>query len=279
MYLQSEKIDKLSEALSKAQGEFPPVHKSSSNPFFNSKYASFDAIVAVVTPILSKNSLSFTQFPVSDGDYLGIRTQINHTSGQFMGSSVMLKPNKLGDAQAMGALITYLKRYALSGALGISTDEDNDGNQQPAAAPRAQQPEQSGAPYQMPAPKNPEPLPNRAPPPTIPQSNPSAKWEPKYPRPRGDKALDAPSEGALKFWWILVKQTGFDPQEAKQIMQAMFGYSNLEQFTKGDFWDFEFALRTKSRTELLKQLREFDQQPSDIPPIPHIEEQQEDIPF
>lgn len=144
---QSEEIDQLSAALVEAQGHFAAVDKTASNTFFQNKYADLPAIVRAVQPILLANGLAVTQWPSFDGEHDLLTTRIIHTSGQWIEDSVRLYLVKL-DPQGLGSAITYARRYALSAALGIVTEEDDDGN---AASPKRRTQKPAQRPQERPA--------------------------------------------------------------------------------------------------------------------------------
>lgn len=120
----SESLSELAGALNKFQSEMGKVVFDSNNPFFKSKYASLSALVSTAKPILAKNGLSVSQL-VSDGG--SVTTMLLHSSGQFLSSTLTLKPVK-EDPQGQGSAITYARRYAYASILGIVSDEDDDGN-------------------------------------------------------------------------------------------------------------------------------------------------------
>jgi hypothetical protein len=124
--LQSENINDLVAALSKAQGDIESAVYDKKNPHFKSSYASYDAIREVCRIPLAKNSLAITHLlDMYEGKRVLV-TQLSHASGQWMRSFVVL-PQERETPQAMGSAITYSKRYALSAFLAIGTDEDDDG--------------------------------------------------------------------------------------------------------------------------------------------------------
>ena len=129
----SENIINITVALIKARGEFPPIKKVDANPYFRSKYAALDGIVETVTPILLKHELMVIQGndPIETG--VVVTTRILHSSGEWIESAIFMpiKPNKKGsiaDPQAFGSAVTYGRRYAISGMLGIAPEKDDDGN-------------------------------------------------------------------------------------------------------------------------------------------------------
>lgn len=124
---QSENINELATALSKCQGEITPAIKDSNNPFFKSKYADLNSVWSVCREPLSKHGLAVIQ--TMDKDEAGalvLITTLAHSSGQWIRSKTPI-PLLKSDPQAMGSSITYMRRYSLSAIVGISTDEDDDG--------------------------------------------------------------------------------------------------------------------------------------------------------
>lgn len=123
-------LDKLIPALIKFQSEVPPIPKDKENPFFKNKdtgkkamYADLATIIETIRAPLSGNGLCITQ-PVC-GDVL--ETYLYHSSGQYIKSEMKIN-NEKNNAQGFGSGLTYARRYALSSILGITADEDDDGN-------------------------------------------------------------------------------------------------------------------------------------------------------
>lgn len=142
----SEKVDLLAAALAAAQAEFEAVPKTATNPFFHSKYANLPSVVLAASPILARHGLAVTQFPDFDGEVDLLTTRLMHTSGQWLESSMRLYMAK-ATPQDQGSAITYARRYAYSAAIGIVTEEDDDGH-------AASQPRPSTAAKKRPAPRS-----------------------------------------------------------------------------------------------------------------------------
>jgi len=127
---QSDEIKELAVALSKAQSEFGPAHKSGVNPHLKNKYATLDDIIDAVRNPLAAHGLSFLQMLDTDGQGPALTTMLLHESGQWLAGSTpidaMDSNRGTNDMQAFGATLTYLKRYALAAMLGVSSDEDTD---------------------------------------------------------------------------------------------------------------------------------------------------------
>jgi len=125
---QSEIINELAAALSKAQGEMQAAIKDKVNPFFKSSYADLGSVWDAARPVLSKYGLCIMQTTemTADGSKIVMVTTLAHTSGQWMKSYLPLNPSK-NDSQGVGAALTYLRRYSLSAIVGVVCDEDDDG--------------------------------------------------------------------------------------------------------------------------------------------------------
>jgi hypothetical protein len=94
------------------------------------KYASFDNILKYTRPVLAKNGLFVMQ--ALSGEF--IETIIEHSSGEKRGFLTPFEPmtgSGTSSMQNIGGGITYLSRYAYKSALGLSLEDDNDGDDQP----------------------------------------------------------------------------------------------------------------------------------------------------
>jgi len=116
----------LAAALAAAQSEMGHAALDSENPYFKSKYSSLTAVIDAVKP-LAKHGIAYIQHsrPVDKG--VGVET-VFYGYGEAIGCGVVAVPVAKPDAHAIGAAITYAKRYSLAMSCGISADEDDDGN-------------------------------------------------------------------------------------------------------------------------------------------------------
>lgn len=139
----SASIKNLFTALGGAQQEFPAVKKDAKNPHFKSRYATLDNAIETLEPILRKFNLVISQPPAGTGSTgAGCTTILVHTtSGEFIAETLLLPTNgpgkEDGNAQSATGGVTYARRTAYLGILGIVADEDDDGNRavpRPAAA-------------------------------------------------------------------------------------------------------------------------------------------------
>lgn len=135
-FRQSAEIGELAAALVKAQGVMKPAVKSAKNPFFKTNYADLGAVKDVIQKPFADNGLAVIQgaFNMGDGRIL-VRTRLLHSSGQWIESGLFAEAKDMGP-QAVGSVITYLRRYGVSGMAGVSTeDDDGEGAERPAAQP------------------------------------------------------------------------------------------------------------------------------------------------
>ena len=125
----SEQINEIATALSKMQAQLTPAIKDSSNPFFKSKYADLTSVWEACRTPLTNNGLSVTQTMEDRDGRIILITTLMHTSGQWIRSvlPILWGKGSGNEAQALGAGISYMRRYALSSILGVVQDDD-DGN-------------------------------------------------------------------------------------------------------------------------------------------------------
>lgn len=123
----SEQINEIGAALAKAQKVMKGAKRDSANPFFKSKYADLASVADACRDALSDNGLAVVQPPSSTEDgRVSVETMLVHASGQWMSETLTVKPKDDGP-QALGSVITYLRRYALAAFAGVAP-EDDDGN-------------------------------------------------------------------------------------------------------------------------------------------------------
>lgn len=121
------------EAMSKFQNECPPLMKSKKVAFGNTKYnyAPLGEIFATIKDKLRQCGLSYRWEMNDENGSILCTCIISHTSGHSEKTTMSANKDSSGgknEIQQRGSTITYLQRYTLIGALGISTaDEDNDG--------------------------------------------------------------------------------------------------------------------------------------------------------
>jgi hypothetical protein len=114
-------------AFVKAQKEFGPALKTSTNPHFKSRYADLSACVEAVIDALNKNGIALMQKLHESDKGVAIETIFVHESGESMANGILHVPASKQDPQGYGSALTYARRYSLMSACGIAP-EDDDGN-------------------------------------------------------------------------------------------------------------------------------------------------------
>lgn len=126
-----------SAAMAETQRKMTPVVAKATNPQTRSKYATFDALDAMLRPIYSQNGFAIsynTETPASE--VLRVIAYVTHTSGYEREFRIDMpadgKGAKGGDVMtkthATGSALTYGKRYLLGAIFNIATTRDDDGN-------------------------------------------------------------------------------------------------------------------------------------------------------
>lgn len=121
-------------ALVKAQREFSPALKCSTNPHFKSRYADLAACLEAVQDPLNNNGIALLQVTHDDSSGVTVETLFIHESGEQISGGKLHVPASKQDPQGYGSALTYARRYSLLAACGIAP-EDDDGNSAKAPPP------------------------------------------------------------------------------------------------------------------------------------------------
>lgn len=136
---QSESIAALLDALATAHAKIDNVSqdrevevpiKDKANPGsykgkYKFRYATLAGILTELRPALTENGIWYTQ-RIRGGEMI---TRLFHRSGEWMDSGHIPMPDIKGSPQDIGSVVSYFKRYSLSEALGIASEEDSDGGE------------------------------------------------------------------------------------------------------------------------------------------------------
>lgn len=118
-------------ALSKAQAKFPTIPRSkevlvkSDKGSYKFKYAPLESILEAVRPALAENGLAIFH-RIETGERNALVAVLAHAGGETIESRMPL--SLAGRMQEQGSELTYKKRYTLQSVLGVSSDDDDDGN-------------------------------------------------------------------------------------------------------------------------------------------------------
>lgn len=267
-------------ALAAAQGSFQPITKNRTvtvkpegKASYTFDYATLDQVLAACVPALSANGLALLQPFYHGPNGLELRTILAHSSGARLEAVTELP--KSSTIQAAGSALTYLKRYQVQAILGVSSEEDDDGNasdgnQVQASAPRdrskpPEPPKRSGQPRNgSPAPESkpadaPKP-PQEAPAPAKASGPPPAPATPPAGAQEGPLGLN-PEQ--LQVLGSLLKDPNrkWSRQQVDQLLLGLFNKGHAElTSTDGDqaIAVLEQAARANYQADqLLTMLAEF----------------------
>lgn len=142
----SSTLGELAKALCAAQSDLAPVKRESINPHFKSRYADLASCWEAARAPLAKHGLAISQHAGLEGDVVTLTTILLHTSGEYLQSTAGVRLTR-HDAPSVGSALTYLRRYALSAVLGLSSEDDDGAAAMASAAhvPAYQEPKPSPA--------------------------------------------------------------------------------------------------------------------------------------
>lgn len=130
----SEQIDKLAEALAKAQGLFTNPEKNRTVEvkkegkfLYCFDYADLAETINATRKGLSEFGICHTCTIDYTENHTWLIARLIHCSGQWIESSFLIPIT--ADIKGMAGAITYGRRYLLNALLGIAADEDTDGAQ------------------------------------------------------------------------------------------------------------------------------------------------------
>jgi hypothetical protein len=123
-------------AMADAKSEIPPILKTGTVDYTNTKseriffkHETLAGIAATVDPILSKHGLSYRYRSKQENGQLFVTCIIAHKDGFSEETTLQGGPDAgagKNNYQAVGSAVTYLQRYTLKLALGLSAALDDD---------------------------------------------------------------------------------------------------------------------------------------------------------
>lgn len=123
-------------AIAAAKSEIPPIIKSGTVDYTNKDgkrtnfiHETLDGIAKVVDPILSNHGLSYRFRSDQEGGNVIVTCVVAHRDGYAEETTLRGAPDASGSKnpyQAVGSAVTYLQRYTLKLALGLSAAKDDD---------------------------------------------------------------------------------------------------------------------------------------------------------
>lgn len=124
-------------AMAEARAEIKPIVKRREVDFpskaggrTNYKYEDLAQIAEEIDPILARHGLSYRHRSRQDGKQLSVTCIVAHRDGHSEETTLAANNDESGNKnsiQAIGSAATYLQRYTLKLALGLSAAKDDDG--------------------------------------------------------------------------------------------------------------------------------------------------------
>jgi len=129
----SEKKENIFKAIILCKNSSRNPKKTSSNPYFKSKYADLSEVLDCLSEPLEMSKLAISQHPSVNGSVLNIETLVIHESGEWMSSVISCEINKVQnkngqietDPQKIGSLISYLRRYSIASIFCLAQEDDD----------------------------------------------------------------------------------------------------------------------------------------------------------
>ena len=115
-------------AIAAAKSEIKPIARTEKG--HNGNYANLAAIADAVDPILSRHGLNYRHRTAQSQGGLTVTCILSHEMGHREETAITAGADTSGNKnsiQAIGSTQTYLMRYTLVAALGLSTAKDDDG--------------------------------------------------------------------------------------------------------------------------------------------------------
>jgi len=138
----NEQTTKLFEALAQAQLKMtnPKKNKTAkvvtkSGSSYQYSYCDLDTIIETIRQPLSENGLAIIQMPINgEQGKIGVKTILTHKDGGHLINEFFvneLSEQRMNAVQAIGSVITYLRRYGISAMLNLASEEDTDAGNLP----------------------------------------------------------------------------------------------------------------------------------------------------
>jgi len=133
-----EKNKSFYQAFLAAQAAIEQPKRTAENPHFRSRYAPLDEVIRVARAALHRENIAFSQNVEFEEGVIYITTLFFYGEEVHQAGRIGMRCPE--DPQKLGALVTYLRRYALAAALGLASEEDDDANAASTQAPAAKAP-------------------------------------------------------------------------------------------------------------------------------------------
>jgi hypothetical protein len=117
-----------------SQAKMPVIVKNREASFGQGRGYKFEDLAQIATavePVLAEQGLSYRFRTATNNDKVTVTCIVSHRDGHSEENSLSASPDTSGSKnsiQAIGSAVTYLQRYTLKAALGLSASIDDDGH-------------------------------------------------------------------------------------------------------------------------------------------------------
>ena len=115
-------------AITAAKADIKPIARRTKG--HNGNYADLATIADAIDPVLSRHGLSYRHRMTQNSGPISVTCILSHDMGHREETTITAAADTSGSKnsiQAIGSTQTYLMRYTLIAALGLSTTKDDDG--------------------------------------------------------------------------------------------------------------------------------------------------------
>lgn len=242
----SENITKIAEALFQFQSKVEKPKKDGENPHFRSKYATLDSVIDTIRPAMKEAGLILIQDPIRHENEIGVRTRIIHRSGEWIEFEPVFIPAKKLDGHGIGSALTYARRYALSTALGLATESDDDAN----AASADPQPQRQQAKREA------QQLSQQ-----LSRQRQRQQTQQQHSNAQPDQQSELATQNQLKAMFASARSK-LTNNEIKEMVKFLTGKSSSKELTKKEASELIEHFNTRTKEELLEELAGIRQVPN-----------------
>lgn len=121
----TEKKTDINVAIFELRKEVAPILSDKTNPMYKSDYATIFQIMKTLDPLFAKHGLVFYSTIDRAEEVWGVLSVLRHVES---GTEVraFFPTDRIADAQQMGKLLTYARRYNLAALLNLCFENDKD---------------------------------------------------------------------------------------------------------------------------------------------------------
>ena len=121
----TERKKDINSAIFELRKEVAPILSDKTNPMYKSDYATIFQIMKTLDPLFAKYGVLYTSSVAQMYETWGVMSTLLHVESNTS-ISAFFPTDRIGDAQQVGKLLTYARRYNLAGMLNLCFDNDKD---------------------------------------------------------------------------------------------------------------------------------------------------------